>query len=425
MKFLNHSFTFLFLCTAVWAIEFSEPVEFEGSGSNLGEQQIVEVVRKWVGPTPQELAPGVVALGSLKDRKYILEDPDEVGGELVEVKSELQSQPYDLNFKDSQPSKQRPRRRPIEGWVGPLPQELAPGVIALGSMANRRFVREPYDYDQEVPGTDETEDESLLKLSAFTSARTYFTNNALRQKSDEKKSMALENALGVSMATKGISMGNYVTMVPKIDLMMQVATYENDEIKDLLGYGFGMVKAGINFELPNNYSISTGLEYNLLHSTDSGDKMFDAWAPSLRLSKMMAIGEQTLLMTDASMKYALTERVLPFEAPGVFADDGDNFQMGASLALVQLLDAQGKFMLMPRIGITRTQYLKNEQEGRVDWMINSGLGLTWQMLDWLSMDLGAGWSALWMNAKGKELQGESSRFNAWDLGLTVLGSHTF
>ena len=425
MKFLNHSFTFLFLCTAVWAIEFSEPVEFEGSGSNLGEQQIVEVVRKWVGPTPQELAPGVVALGSLKDRKYILEDPDEVGGELVEVKSELQSQPYDFNFKDSQPSKQRPRRRPIEGWVGPLPQELAPGVIALGSMANRRFVREPFDYDQEVPGTDEAEDESLLKLSAFTSARTYFTNNALRQKSDEKKSMALENALGVSMATKGISMGNYVTMVPKIDLMMQVATYENDEIKDLLGYGFGMVKAGINFELPNNYSISTGLEYNLLHSTDSGDKMFDAWAPSLRLSKMMAIGEQTLLMTDASMKYALTERVLPFEAPGVFADDGDNFQMGASFALVQLLDAQGKFMLMPRIGLTRTQYLKNEQEGRVDWMINSGLGLTWQMLDWLSMDLGAGWSALWMNAKGKELQGESSRFNAWDLGLTVLGSHTF
>ena len=391
----------------------------------MGEQQIVEVVRKWVGPTPQELAPGVVALGSLKDRKYILEDPDEVGGELVEVKGELQSQPYDFNFKDSQPSKQRPRRRPIEGWVGPLPQELAPGVIALGSMANRRFVLEPYDYDQEVPGSDEPEDESLLKLSAFTSARTYFTNNALRQKSDEKKSMALENALGVSMATKGISMGNYVTMVPKIDLMMQVATYENDEIKDLLGYGFGMVKAGINFELPNNYSISTGLEYNLLHSTDSGDKMFDAWAPSLRLSKMMAIGEQTLLMTDASMKYALTERVLPFEAPGVFADDGDNFQMGVSLALVQLLDAQGKFMLMPRIGLTRTQYLKNEQEGRVDWMINSGLGLTWQMLDWLSMDLGAGWSALWMNAKGKELQGESSRFNAWDLGLTVLGSHTF
>ena len=391
----------------------------------MGEQQIVEVVRKWVGPTPQELAPGVVALGSLKDRKYILDDPDELGGELIEVNSEMQTQPFDPNFNDSQQSKQSQRPRPIEGWVGPLPEELAPGVIALGSMANRRFVREPYDYEQETQGTEEPEEENFLKLSTFTSARTYFTNNALRQKSDEKKSMALENALGVSMATKGISMGNYITMIPKIDLMMQVATYENDEIKDLLGYGFGMVKAGINFELPNNYSISSGLEYNLLHSTDSGDKMFDAWAPSLRLSKMMAIGEQTLLMADASMKYALTKRVLPFEAPGVFADDGDNFQMGVSLALVQLLDDQGTFMLMPRIGLTRTHYLKNEQDGRVDWMVNTGVGLTWQMLDWLSMDFGAGWSALWMNAKGKELQGESSRFNAWDLGLTVLASHTF
>ena len=48
---------------------------------------------------------------------------------------------------------------------------------------------------------------SLLKLRPLSKARTYFTNNALRQKSDEKKSMALENALGVSMATKGISMG--------------------------------------------------------------------------------------------------------------------------------------------------------------------------------------------------------------------------
>ena len=75
----------------------------------MGEQQIVEVVRKWVGPTPQELAPGVVALGSLKDRKYILDDPDELGGELIEVNSEMQTQPFDPNFNDSQQSKQSQR----------------------------------------------------------------------------------------------------------------------------------------------------------------------------------------------------------------------------------------------------------------------------------------------------------------------------
>jgi len=30
-----------------------------------------------------------------------------------------------------------------------------------------------------------------------------------------------------------------------------------------------------------------------------------------------------------------------------------------------------------------------------------------------------------MNEKGKSLQGESSRFQAWDLGLTLLASHIF
>ena len=237
--------------------------------------------------------------------------------------------------------------------------------------------------------------------------------------------MVLENALGLSLSTQGVSLGDYITMIPRVDMMMQVATYENKEVKDSLGYGFGMVKGGLNFELPNHYSISTGIEYNLLHSMDSGDKMFDAFAPSVRLSKIFAPGERTLLILDTSMKFALTQRVLAFEAPGVFADDGDNLQLGLSLALVQLLDEEGRFMLMPRIGLTRTEYLKNEQDGRVDWMVNAGMGLTWQAFDWLSLDAGVGWSTLWMNSKGEVLQGESSSFQAWDLGLTIMGSHMF
>ena len=68
-----------------------------------------------------------------------------------------------------------------------------------------------------------------------------------------------------------------MTMVPKIDLMMQVATYENDEIKDLLGYGFGMVKAVINFELPNNYSISTDLSITCFTVLTAGIKCLMPW----------------------------------------------------------------------------------------------------------------------------------------------------
>jgi hypothetical protein len=352
---------------ALLGIEFSDPVEFEDpSGSNLGEQQIIEVVRKWVGPTPQELAPGVLALGSLKERKYLLEDPEEVGGELVEVGEFEQSSTAaggnSLPEADSDPIKSRFPH----GWVGPLPEELAPGVIALGSLSAPRSLHGQGGLADEQG----SEEEGFGNVSVFTSGRTYFTNNVLRQKSDKKKSMVLENALGVSLGTQGIGLGDYVTMVPRIDMMMQVATYENEEVKDLLGYGFGMVKGGVTFELPSNYSVSTGLEYNLLHSMDSGDKMFDAWAPSLKISKMYVPAERTLIMADLSMKFALTEKVITFQAPGVFADDGDNLQLGMNMALIQLLDADGKFILMPRVGLTRTEYLKNEQDGRVDWMVN-------------------------------------------------------
>ena len=419
MKILREFFTPILLSLPLCGVEFSDPAEFDEVGSNLGEQQIVEVVKRWVGTTPQELAPGVVALGSLKDRKYLLEDPDEVGGELVEVKEGTFQETNKPTAEMSQV-----RTRPIEGWVGPLPEELAPGAIALGSLANRRFVTAEDSGGEELSAS-KSEEDTWLNLSAFTSARTYYTNNVLRQKSDEKKSMVLENALGLSLSTQGVSLGDYITMIPRVDMMMQVATYENKEVKDSLGYGFGMVKGGLNFELPNHYSISTGIEYNLLHSMDSGDKMFDAFAPSVRLSKIFAPGERTLLILDTSMKFALTQRVLAFEAPGVFADDGDNLQLGLSLALVQLLDEEGRFMLMPRIGLTRTEYLKNEQDGRVDWMVNAGMGLTWQAFDWLSLDAGVGWSTLWMNSKGEVLQGESSSFQAWDLGLTIMGSHMF
>lgn len=422
MKPFLQLFSVFLFPLALIGIDFSDPVEFEDpSGSNLGEQQIIEVVRKWVGPTPQELAPGVVALGSLKERKYLLEDPEEVGGELVEVGEFEQSSPAaggnPLPKVDSDPIKSRFPH----GWVGPLPEELAPGVIALGSLSAPRSLHGKGGHADE----QESEEEGFGNVSVFTSGRTYFTNNVLRQKSDKKKSMVLENALGVSLGTQGIGLGDYVTMVPRIDMMMQVATYENEEVKDLLGYGFGMVKGGVNFELPSNYSVSTGLEYNLLHSMDSGDRMFDAWAPSLKISKMYVPAERTLVMADLSMKFALTEKVITFQAPGVFADDGDNLQLGMNMALIQLLDADGKFILMPRVGLTRTEYLKNEQDGRVDWMVNAGVGFTWQALEWLSLDLGAGWSTLWMNEKGKSLQGESSRFQAWDLGLTLLASHIF
>ena len=51
--------------------EFSPPREFSEFESNLGDQQLVEVVRPWVGKTPQEIAPGSIPLGSLRNKTYV------------------------------------------------------------------------------------------------------------------------------------------------------------------------------------------------------------------------------------------------------------------------------------------------------------------------------------------------------------------
>ena len=37
----------------------------------LVSRQLVEVVRPWVGVTPEELVPGAIVLGSLKNRTYV------------------------------------------------------------------------------------------------------------------------------------------------------------------------------------------------------------------------------------------------------------------------------------------------------------------------------------------------------------------
>jgi hypothetical protein len=106
------------------AQEYSTPVEYNEFDANIGVQQVAEVVHPWVGPTPQELAPGVIALGSLQDKKYIHQSPAALENELSIIPS---------NIPPAAPI-------PIPGWVGQTPQELAPNAVPLGSLANRRLL---------------------------------------------------------------------------------------------------------------------------------------------------------------------------------------------------------------------------------------------------------------------------------------------
>jgi hypothetical protein len=469
MKLFLHSILLygLFLKGFLWGESFSKPREFSEFKSNLGEQRLVDVVRPWVGITPQELVPGAIVLGSLKNRTYvpaekIVPNPpplEPVKKESVEV-LEIKERPLELSENENFPLEIRgdpmPVERSAQGWVGPLPHELAPRAVPLGSLSNRRKItRSHYTKPRQEPrkskpvprevqpepvrqGRGERssspkpkeEEQPPLNMSIFASTRGYYTHNVLRLNGEDDGAGVWENMAGASLSTRPFVLGQYVTMVPTLDLMMQTAAYEDKDVgganlAEILGYRFGMVKTGLSFSFPRDFSLSLGYEYTMLNSLDTGDKMSDGFAPSLRLGKMFSLGETTLLMLDGSARYSITDRVMPYPIPGQFADDGDNYQLGLSLSLIQLFGAKGQFMLMPSLSVTRSEYVKNTNDGRVDWSTVVGLNGSWQATDWLSLDLGLTWSFMQMNDIGEALQGASSKYQALDVGGSIMASHTF
>ena len=76
----------------------------------------------------------------------------------------------------------------------------------------------------------------------------------------------------------------------------------------------------------------------------------------------------------------------------------------------------GQFIIMPGLGISRTEYLKNNQNGR------GGHGLfrrtEWNLATTPMVKLSnfRQFLAMNTNGKGEELLGKSSKFQAWDIG---------
>jgi hypothetical protein len=130
-------------------------------------------------------------------------------------------------------------------------------------------------------------------------------------------------------------------------------------------------------------------------------------------------------MLDGLLKYSSTNRVINFETEDIFPDDGDNILLGLNLNFMKSFGPDGQFILMPGIGISRTEYLKNNQDGRVDMVYFAGISGIWQPLQWLSFQTFGNFSAMNTNGPGEILLGKSSKFQAWDIGASVTASHTF
>ena len=305
------------------------------------------------------------------------------------------------------------------------PLQFAP----LGSLRGSPVVVPPKQIRAEKKSgwgkQDEQKSGPSTGLTVFAGTRPYHTDNVLRTKSNEVDSGVWENNVGGSLSGKPVEVGSYFTMIPRLDLILQWSNYGEDSVSDVLDYRFGMIKASAGIALPKDWILSPGFEYSVLHGQSSGDKMFDALSPSLQIQKVFGLSQDTFLMVDGMLKISNTDRVMNFQAEGIFADDGDNFQSTLNLSLVRTYGDNGQYVLMPAVGITRSAYLKNLQDGRVDMVLTAGLSGIWQAKDWLSLQVFGNYSTLTTNSHGKSLLGESSSFHALEVGVSATATHAF
>ena len=267
--------------------------------------------------------------------------------------------------------------------------------------------------------------EPLLNASLSAGTRMYNTSNVLRTKADTMGSGVYEFNLGAGLGVRPTKIGDYVTFIPRIDYMTQWAHYGEKTVKDLLGYHFSMIKGSAAIGLPDDWSLGFGLEYDYLSSISSGDKMFDAVAPTFSIQKIVPFTEKSFLMIDSMIKYANTERVIGFPIPGVFADDGDNLLTALNATYIHSFGSDGKLLLMPNIGFARTSYKKNTHQGRVDYLFTLGASGIYQFWEWLGVQTFVNYSQMFTNEKGEGLLLKSSKFSAWDIGFALSGNYRF
>ena len=308
-----------------------------------------------------------------------------------------------------------------------------PVVERLGVLAEKENELKPTPLEESEFFTENTSqisngnpgEKNNIELSTSAGLRIYRTSNVLRVKTDADASGVVETNLGVGVSHSGLGLRRYITMIPRLDLMVKWANYSDNKVSDLLDYRFSLAKASLVINFPGDWVLTPAIEYNLLNNQSNGNRMFDAVAPSINVQKATVFNERSILLTDVSLKLANTDKVVGFAAPGIFADDGDNFQSSLYFTYVQLFGDENELLLMPSMGVTRSLYLKDTHDGRIDYLLNLGLTGIYQWKPWLGFQTFLNFSKMSTNEKGEELLGSSSSSKTFDLGFAITGNYQF
>ena len=145
-----------------------------------------------------------------------------------------------------------------------------------------------YLVEQASPTPSEDTTQLPVDLSVFGSVRPYYTQVMYYEPVKMRSNLdVLENTIGMSLASKPLKMGQYITLVPHLDFLMQWANYGEESIKDLLNYRFGMVKGNLDFYLPLDFSKRFHRVLNMVFYTVNlpGINYLMRWLPPFRFKK--------------------------------------------------------------------------------------------------------------------------------------------
>ena len=296
-------------------------------------------------------------------------------------------------------------------------------------------VQEVVEVEQPPSGELATESESKIQFAVNGGLRTYHSSNVTRVSGPKQPATAFEVSAGANAIFPEVKLNPPVlSFTPTVTVMAQRAYFGQYKLgnqdwgkKDarILDYEFRLASLAAEFSAENEWKVTLTAEYDELRNFHQGSKLYNAFVPSIGLSKVFPIRKDLAVLLDTRLRYALSHTALPYKVKGVFDDDGDNLQTSLNVSLMRSMGQEGKLMVMPSLGFGRTGYLKNEMTGRADYLLLAGISASYQLNNWLSIQSFANFSHKFSNEKGEEKLEAAASFDNWDIGVALTGNHLF
>ena len=296
-------------------------------------------------------------------------------------------------------------------------------------------VQEVVEVEQPPSGELATESESKIQFAVNGGLRTYHSSNVTRISGPKQPATAFEVSAGANAIFPEVKLNPPVlSFTPTVTVMAQRAYFGQYKLGDrdwgkkdarILDYEFRLASLAAEFSAENEWKVTLTAEYDELRNFHQGSKLYNAFVPSIGLSKIFPIRKDLAVLLDTRLRYALSHTALPYKVKGVFDDDGDNLQTSLNVSLMRSMGQEGKLMVMPSLGFGRTGYLKNEMTGRADYLLLAGISASYQFSNWLSLQSFANFSHKFSNEKGEGKLGAAASFDNWDIGVALTGNHLF